>query len=164
MHTNTGETRHETDHERVFRQESNFSYLFGVKEPDCMAIIEIDTGKTTLLVPKLPEEYAVWMGKIRSNESFKDEYMTDNVEFVEDIKDVLEKVKPSQIHTTRGLNKDSGRYAKEATFEGIDAYTVVNTDLYDEVVECRVIKTEKELNVCRLIEVLLVVGLLHACD
>lgn len=139
-----GEIRHETDHEKVFRQESNFSYLFGVKEPDCMAIIEVDTGKTTLLVPKLPEEYAVWMGPIRTNASLQDEYKTESVEFVSDIKDVLEKLSPSEVHTTRGLNKDSDRYAKEATFEGIDAFKTVNSCLYDEVVECRVIKTEKE--------------------
>ena len=32
------ETRHETDHEPVFRQESFFAYLFGVKEPDCYGV------------------------------------------------------------------------------------------------------------------------------
>ena len=32
------ENRHETDHEPVFRQESFFAYLFGVKEPDCYGV------------------------------------------------------------------------------------------------------------------------------
>ena len=34
--------RDETDHEEVFRQESSFQYLFGVREPDCFATIAVD--------------------------------------------------------------------------------------------------------------------------
>lgn len=48
-------TRHDTDHEPVMRQESFFSYLFGVTEADCYAAIEVPSGKTTLFVPRLPK-------------------------------------------------------------------------------------------------------------
>jgi hypothetical protein len=34
-------TRNDTDHEPLFRQESYFQYLFGVKEPDCFGILDI---------------------------------------------------------------------------------------------------------------------------
>jgi len=35
--------------------------LFGVEQPDCYALIEIDTGKTTLFPEKIPEAYKIWM-------------------------------------------------------------------------------------------------------
>ena len=51
-----GETRYrnDTDHEELFRQESNFHYLFGVIEPDCFGALNMSTGKATLFIPKLP--------------------------------------------------------------------------------------------------------------
>jgi len=35
----------DTDHEPLFRQESNFHYLFGVKEPDFFGTIDVETGR-----------------------------------------------------------------------------------------------------------------------
>lgn len=69
--------RYDTDHEEIFRQESFFQYLFGVAEPDCWGIIELGTGRATLLIPRLKPEYAVWMGDIKSASSFKDRYVVD---------------------------------------------------------------------------------------
>lgn len=63
--------RDETDTEPIFRQESTFHYLFGVREPDCMATIDLETGKATLYIPKLPMEYAIWMGKIMPPSHFQ---------------------------------------------------------------------------------------------
>lgn len=56
--------RDETDHEPVFRQESTFHYLFGVREPDCFATVDVSTGKATVYIPRLPADYATWMGNI----------------------------------------------------------------------------------------------------
>jgi hypothetical protein len=120
-------TFHETDQEPLFRQESNFAYLFGVKEPDCFGyglrlllvlvqcmyacvcaaaaaaaaaarlrdlgccrvrvcgrpavgdrvcacrIVEVDTCRATLFVPRLPAAYGVWMGAIRTTDDFRAE-------------------------------------------------------------------------------------------
>ncbi|CAN0271609.1 unnamed protein product, partial [Ectocarpus fasciculatus] len=63
--------RDETDHEPVFRQESTFHYLFGVREPDCLATIDLETGKATLFIPRLPAEYATWMGNILPPKHFQ---------------------------------------------------------------------------------------------
>jgi Xaa-Pro dipeptidase len=65
------EYRHETDTEKVFRQESSFQYLFGVKEPGFYGVVEVATARCTLYTPRLPAEYAVWMGPIKSPEHFK---------------------------------------------------------------------------------------------
>ena len=46
-----------------FLKESYFHWAFGVREPDCYGAIDVDTGKSILFIPELPEEYLVWMGK-----------------------------------------------------------------------------------------------------
>jgi Xaa-Pro dipeptidase len=38
-------TRHETDHEVLFRQESHFHWTFGVREPDFFGSVDVDTGR-----------------------------------------------------------------------------------------------------------------------
>ena len=44
-------------------QESYFHWLFGGLEPGCYAAMEVETGKAILFIPRLPQEYAVWMGE-----------------------------------------------------------------------------------------------------
>jgi len=90
-------SRYDTDFEPIFRQESYFWWLTGVKEPDCSIVISITIGggstgtgstgtgtvgptvRTVLFVPKLPAEYATIMGKIRSLEEWKNMYGVDDV-------------------------------------------------------------------------------------
>ncbi|KAK2491920.1 hypothetical protein MC885_020495 [Smutsia gigantea] len=55
--------RYCTDTGVLFRQESFFHWAFGVTEPGCYGVIDIDTGKSTLFVPRLPASHATWMGK-----------------------------------------------------------------------------------------------------
>ena len=61
----TSSTRHDTDHEPVFRQESFFAHLFGVREPDFYAVVALPTGETTLFCPRRSEDYTVVMGAPR---------------------------------------------------------------------------------------------------
>ena len=92
MQGGCSETRHETDHEKLFRQESSFNYLFGVKEPDCYASIDVDSGKTTLYIPRLPEDYAIWMGEIKPPSFYLNHYQVDECLFVDELKDVRDAV------------------------------------------------------------------------
>lgn len=142
-------TRYESDHEPVFRQESNFAYLFGVKEPDVFGVVELDTGKSTLFFPELPEAYAIVMGAIRTADSFKAEYQVDEVKFAPHLLEHLSALQPSVLYTTRGFNADSGRYAREASFAGMEAFRVDNGVLYDALVDCRVVKTAKEVQLLK---------------
>ncbi|XP_060254015.1 xaa-Pro dipeptidase isoform X2 [Ovis aries] len=83
--------RYCTDTGVLFRQESFFHWAFGVTEPGCYGVIDVDTGTSTLFVPRLPPSHATWMGKFNVN----------------------------------------------------------NTILHPEIVECRVFKTDMELEVLR---------------
>jgi Xaa-Pro dipeptidase len=82
-------TRDATDHEPLFRQESYFHYLFGVREPDVCGCIDLDTGKATLFIPKLPEDYATIMGRIKTCEEVGEEYGVDEVRYVEEVEKYL---------------------------------------------------------------------------
>jgi Xaa-Pro dipeptidase len=72
------ESQYDSDMEPPFRQDSWFNYLFGVKEPEFYGVISITTGKTTLFMPRLPDEYLVWCGQIFPPVHFKQMYGVDD--------------------------------------------------------------------------------------
>ncbi|XP_073710001.1 xaa-Pro dipeptidase [Misgurnus anguillicaudatus] len=141
--------RYCTDTDMIFRQESFFHWAFGVTEADCYGAIDVNSKKSILFVPKLPESYATWMGEIFPREHFKEKYAVDEVHYTSDIADVLAKMKPSVLLTLRGVNTDSGSTCREASFEGISQFEVNNSLLHLVIVECRLLKTDMELEVLR---------------
>jgi Xaa-Pro dipeptidase len=86
----TNPERNDSDHEPIFRQESYFWWLTGVKEPHCAVALEIPTGKTCLFIPKLPAEYATIMGPIATLQEWKEQYQVDKVEYMEQVESILE--------------------------------------------------------------------------
>ncbi|XP_071612841.1 xaa-Pro dipeptidase isoform X2 [Heliangelus exortis] len=128
--------RYCTDTGIVFRQESYFHWTFGVTEAGCFGAVDVDTGRSMLFVPQLPESYAVWMGKIHPPEFFKKKYAVDEVHYVTEICSVLASKKPDVLLTLRGVNTDSGNVSKEASFEGISQFNVNNKILHPEIAEC----------------------------
>ncbi|XP_022092088.1 xaa-Pro dipeptidase-like [Acanthaster planci] len=140
-----------TDIELVFRQESFFMWTFGVELPGFYGAVAVDTGKTVLFAPKIPEAYIVYMGDLPSNEVLKERYAVDEVHYVEEIVTVLEAMKPSTLLTLKGVNSDSGLTSHEAVFDGIDKFKVNNALLYPEICECRVFKSAGELEILRYV-------------
>ncbi|CAH2090433.1 unnamed protein product [Euphydryas editha] len=113
-------SHYDTDIEYVFRQEAYFTWVCGVREPGCYFALDVKTGKAHLFVPRLPEEYEVWMGKLLSLSEFKKIYAVEEVHYVDELTDVLKSLKPDVLLTLSGPNTDSGLTAKEAVFAGID--------------------------------------------
>jgi len=166
------EYRHESDTEKVFRQESSFVYLFGVKESGFYGTIEVESGRTTLYMPRLPPEYAVWMGRIQPPSHFHALYEVDDVLFVDELQKELvggkegeeeeeggRKERPDVLMLNQGWNTDSGNMAKPAFVEGVTkeggkegGLVVCDYEmLYPELVECRVFKSEAELRVLQYV-------------
>ncbi|KAJ4759228.1 Metallopeptidase M24 family protein [Rhynchospora pubera] len=144
------QTRYCTDHIELFRQESYFTYLFGVREPGFYGAIDISTGKSILFAPRLPADYAVWLGEIKPLSYFQESYMVDLVYYVDELKETLEnlfeeKEKKPLLFLLHGLNTDSNNYSKPAKFEGMENFEIDLTTLHPILTECRVLKTEQEL-------------------
>ena len=80
-------------------------------------------------------------------------YSVDEVHYVDELKSVLEAKCGSAklVYVLRGENTDSGNVHVGATFAGIDSFTVNEDVLYDELVECRVVKTAKEIELMRYV-------------
>ena len=136
---------YDTDRELLFYQESFFQYLFGVKEPGFLGAVEVASGRATLFMPRLPESYAVWMGRIQPPEHFREHYAVDDVRYADEIAAVLQAMKPSVLLLLEGTNSDSGATAQAASFDGIGSFKTDCKTLYPHVVECRVHKNEEEL-------------------
>ena len=71
------ETQYDSDTELVFRQDSWFNYLFGVKEAGFYGAISLPSGRSTLFMPRLPEFYLIWCGDIHPPEHFQRMYGVD---------------------------------------------------------------------------------------
>jgi Xaa-Pro dipeptidase len=144
-------TRNETDHELLFRQESSFQYLFGVREPDCYGSINISDGTSILYVPRLPSTYVIFMGEIHSLEWFRNRYGVDRVHYVDEMDAILRAFKPHTLYLNHGPNTDSGEYAKPASFSGLQRYKQNLGELYRSICECRMIKNSYEIDILRFV-------------
>ncbi|KAH9762822.1 AMP N domain-containing protein [Citrus sinensis] len=143
------QTRYCTDHLELFRQESYFAYLFGVREPGFYGTIDIATGKSILFAPRLPPDYAVWLGKIKPLSYFQEKYMVNMVYYTDEIVGVLqghykEPGKPL-LFLLHGLNTDSNNFSKPAQFEGMEKFETELNTLHPILSECRVFKSDHEL-------------------
>ncbi|CAG7717380.1 unnamed protein product, partial [Allacma fusca] len=144
-------TRNDSDVGPIFRQESYFHWAFGVLEPDCFGAVRVGDGRSLLFVPRLPAEYAIWMGVVPKLNDYKTRYAVDEVHFVDEIAEKLESMAPESLLTLNGTNSDSGKQSLEAVFDGISKFKVDNETLFDHIAECRVFKTEMELEVLRYV-------------
>jgi len=142
------ESYYDTDAEPVFRQESFFSYLFGVTEPDCWGGIDLSTGECTIFFPRLPEAHAVWRGKIHPLEHFKAKYGCEHVAWADEVPSV---VGDAKVYALAGLNTDSGNRYEPPDFKvmGDFPWDVDTAALHPVLVECRVHKTAQEVEVLR---------------
>ncbi|EGC37176.1 hypothetical protein DICPUDRAFT_54167 [Dictyostelium purpureum] len=145
------EMSYDTDHEPLFKQERYFFWTFGCEIPGCYGLVGLDDKATSVLaIPKLPADYATWMGEIHSKEYYKSIFLVDHVIYTEDLQDYLKGNNASTLYTILGLNTDSGATFKEPEFPGMkENFKVNNSVLFPEIAECRVIKTPKEVEVIR---------------
>ncbi|KCV71798.1 hypothetical protein H696_01216 [Fonticula alba] len=153
-------TRDATDHEPLFRQESFFHYLFGVREAGFMGAVHLKTGRSLLFAPRLPEAYAVWMGTIHPPSHFASRYSVDGAHYVDELAAVLKAESPAgsappTVYVLHGVNTDSGNTTTPATFEGIEDFPVNRSTggdgLHHHLVECRLIKTPAEVELMRYV-------------
>uniref|UniRef100_A0A3B6BYG1 Aminopeptidase P N-terminal domain-containing protein n=1 Tax=Triticum aestivum TaxID=4565 RepID=A0A3B6BYG1_WHEAT len=138
-----------TDRVPLFRQESYFAYLFGVREPGFYGAVDIASGQSILFAPRLTLDDVVWNGE-KDLSFFKDTYKVDFFFYVDELAQVLrcqfsEHGEPL-LFLLYGKNTDSGNYSKPASFEGIEKFDTDLSMLHPILTECRVIKSGMELD------------------
>ncbi|CAH9122014.1 unnamed protein product [Cuscuta epithymum] len=143
------QSRYCTDHDELFRQESYFAYLFGVKEPGFYGAIDVASGESMLFAPRLPDSYAVWLGEIKPVSYFKEIYRVNKVLYTDEIVHVLFDLYKGKgdplLFLLHGLNTDSEKFSKPAEFQGIESFERDLDTLHPILAECRVIKSTLEL-------------------
>jgi Xaa-Pro dipeptidase len=144
--------KYDTDTSHIFRQESFFQYLFGVREPDCYGFVSLSDGCSILFVPRRGAEYELWSGKNLSKKEFEIHYGVDQVHFVDEIGQVLKACGVGSLHILNGINTDSGlKTSLVPDFDSIESFILLREVLYAELVECRLRKSQKELNLMRFV-------------
>ncbi|ETV76398.1 hypothetical protein H257_09429 [Aphanomyces astaci] len=150
LHGGSEVSEYDTDTTVPFQQESMFQYLFGVREPDCAGVLDLTTRKSFLFVPRLSAEWSLWCGDRKPLEWFREHYNVDEAFYVDELAAVLEARGAKTLYVLHGVNLDSGLTTQTtSTFDGIDKFSVDKSALHNELVECRVIKSEKELDLLR---------------
>lgn len=142
--------RYDTDVEYIFRQESNFYYLFGVEDPNCYGIIVIDNDniKTILSQPIVDPMDAVWRVPMKPNEYYESLYI-DKIIYNNDIADYLKSIDCKKIYTIGGRSC-ADRDIEPLDFKGKAQFDVID-NLYPIICESRIIKSEKELDLMRFV-------------
>ena len=147
--------RYDTDVTYIFRQESFFAYLFGINEPDCYGFIDLTQsdklGESILFVPFVTDDMEVWQGKRNTLDFYKEKYGVDHVHYTTEIEKVLTERNMTDLFINKGVNWNSDRETELVVFDGIEKFNIIDDILYKELCECRVIKTEKELNLLRYV-------------
>ena len=134
-----------TDFETHFRQESYIYWLCGADEPDCAVYVDIQSGKTTLFYPDIPEEYAVWQGELPTIEGVKAKFGVDEVILLPKLPEFLNEKKPEVLHTLEPL-------VRKELIQGVDIPMDFKV-AFEAMNEERQIKSEAEI---KLIQ--------YACD
>ena len=134
--------RYGTDYEFPFRQESQFLYLTGIQEPDYAALIDLKTGEYHLFAPVRDVQYAVWHGKVSTTDEIRQAYQPDYLHHADQLLNVLEELAPDRVFV---LNSEQGTWLQFLGYDG----ELEATALEDALTDCRLIKTEGEIEKLR---------------
>ena len=134
-----------------FRQEAFFLYLFGLNEPDCFGLLDIDREEAILFVPEVTDDSQRWNGTRRPLEYYSDRYGVQATFLNTDLHATMQKRGVKQLYTLFGENLDSGATTRTVpVFDGIKEYAQDTSKLHPLLVELRVLKTPREIEVLRL--------------
>lgn len=131
-----------------YRQDSNFSYFFGLNHPDLVGVIDFESGEEILFGQEVTIDDVIWCGPLPSlqeqGEMIGISDCRDINRFPEFIREAIEKGR--QIHTTPMYRGDMT--IKIANFMDICTHEVeryVSQQLIEAIVSLREIKSQIEI-------------------
>ena len=138
-----------------FDQESNFYYLTGVREPNMLFVLDVQSGESTLFYEQEPEENKVWMN-VPTPKEIGEKYGIKTY-LRKELDRFLQKRNMEVIYIIDGLNENSGNpvFSAELNFVGDYAYLnkKINHDKYIYMVlsDTRRVKNEREKKLLKYI-------------
>ena len=139
-----------TDCNYLFVQESYSYYLFGTEMPDAYGAV-LEDGKGVVFIPRLPAEFATWMGPLPTPEGVKAQLEMDAVHYVDEMEAVL---KAHGVHTAevmQGTNSDSGLSVLQAKLPDGSSLTKSTSFLFNALTAQRGFKTALEAEVLKYV-------------
>jgi Xaa-Pro dipeptidase len=134
-------------------QEAFFYYLFGVSEMDCYGVIDFESEKAVVFMPKLDNYYKIWM-TLLSTDEYKQKYpLIDQILFTDSLEAYFKERQPAAIFLNKGVNSDSGltTLVPESKFyaDVCPGALVDERMMHDVLCESRVIKNEEEKEIMK---------------
>lgn len=133
--------KYDTDREYVFEQESNFRYLFGINQPDCYGMINLNDRKTILFVSKklnnLRHKY-VNGPSMNDIMNAKKNYGIDEILLTDHLHSYLTSKSIKNLYILNSL-----------TIDLLPSVSFDDKKLKNVLTKCRVIKSKYELNLMR---------------
>eukprot|EP01060_Flectonema_neradi_P036948 TRINITY_DN7294_c0_g1_i1.p1 TRINITY_DN7294_c0_g1~~TRINITY_DN7294_c0_g1_i1.p1 ORF type:complete len:509 (+),score=107.11 TRINITY_DN7294_c0_g1_i1:58-1527(+) len=145
---------HDTDvswHDNDAKQESNFQWLFGVKETDVLGAIDLRTTASYLFIPRVPDSIKFVL-LTRDADYFSKTYEVDHVHYIDEAKTIFANAGVDKFLTLDGVNPNSGLQPAQPTFEGIETFTVQKSnDFYNAIAELRLLKSDEEMKIMQFV-------------
>jgi len=132
-----------------FIKNRTFTGALACKSRNFYGAIEVPSAKSILFMPRLPDSYAVWSGKISTQDDFKTKYDVDEVHYEDEIGSILGNHKATALLLLKGQNTDSDEWIHPPALKELEKFRQDTTTLYPVISECRVFKSPLELEVIR---------------
>jgi len=147
---------YDDDNEFLTIPEAHFTFLFGVMEPETYGLINIATGRATLLVKVADPQKSFWM-KIKTLKEFAELYEVEEAVPIEELKNLVadpaNKESFLDVYVMAGVNPLSQKAVWNPLKEAKDALPFdkvhESAELYNTFVNLRGAKVEEEIALIR---------------
>lgn len=124
-------------------------YLFGIERVDCVGVVEVDTGRQVVFVPRIAEENKLWM-KVETKQEVQESEQLDQVYYTDELETYFKEYQPNVVYLNKGINTDSGLSPVDLlthplTSSWLHDYPTNTSDLFEIMSESRVTKTRSEI-------------------
>lgn len=141
---------YDTDTDYVWFQESFFHYLFGLEQPHLAALLLVDTGEVLTLIPRLPEDYAMWFPLLTPESALIQ--FGFQAHYIDEIGSLLGNLGVAKVYLNQGTNIDSGKSNLTSFFwhpslEGLDTD---KSTIFSLLSDCRAVKIPEEIEFMRI--------------
>lgn len=121
-----------------FRQDSNFSYFFGINMAGLAGFIDIDNDKEIIFGHELTIDDIIWEGPVEPLSSLAEKVGVNTIKPLDELKNTIDKTAVKYLPVYRGEREI---FLKET----LGVKTEASVDLIKAVVALRSIKTEEEI-------------------